>query len=318
MKGFAQDLAGWMQWIAPGPTRRPVHWLLPALFAALLSLGAHAQGLQAVPELRARVMDQTGTLDAASLAALERKLAAFEAERGAQVMVLMVPTTAPEDIADYTQRLGDAWKIGRKNVGDGVLFVIAKEDRRLRIAPAKTLEGAIPDLMARRILDQAVTPAFRNGDYAGGIEVGVDHILALIKGEALPLPNAPSSQRSGDFEWMDLLIFLAFAVPIISSVLRSIFGNKLGVLLTGVGAGGLAWAITAVLWVALVAGLLGMLAGLFMQLLPHMPATGQGRRGGHGGGSGSSGFRGGGGFGGGGFGSGGGGNFGGGGASGGW
>ncbi|MDP2417169.1 MAG: TPM domain-containing protein, partial [Hydrogenophaga sp.] len=209
-------------------------------------------------------------------------------------------------------------KIGRKNVGDGVLFVIAKEDRRLRIAPAKTLEGAIPDLMARRILDQAVTPAFRNGDYAGGIEVGVDHILALIKGEALPLPNAPSSQRSGDFEWMDLLIFLAFAVPIISSVLRSIFGNKLGVLLTGVGAGGLAWAITAVLWVALVAGLLGMLAGLFMQLLPHMPATGQGRRGGHGGGSGSSGFRGGGGFGGGGFGSGGGGNFGGGGASGGW
>ncbi|MDP2416671.1 MAG: TPM domain-containing protein, partial [Hydrogenophaga sp.] len=105
MKGFAQDLAGWMQWIAPGPTRRPVHWLLPALFAALLSLGAHAQGLQAVPELRARVMDQTGTLDAASLAALERKLAAFEAERGAQVMVLMVPTTAPEDIADYTQRL---------------------------------------------------------------------------------------------------------------------------------------------------------------------------------------------------------------------
>lgn len=292
-------------------------WLAIGLFASLISFASHAQGLQAIPELKARVMDQTGTLDAASLAAIEAKLAAFEAERGSQVVVLMLPTTVPEDIADYTQRLGDAWKIGRKDVGDGVLFVIAKDDRRMRIATAKTLEGAIPDLMARRILDQAVTPSFRTGDYAGGIQAGVDQILARIRGEELPLPSA--TQGSGDFEWMDILIFLVFAVPIISSVLRSIFGNKLGVLLTGAGAGGLAWVITSVFWISVGAGLLGMLAGLFMQLIPHVPSAGRRGRGSPWDGASGGGFRGGGGLGGGGgFRSGGGGNFGGGGASGGW
>ncbi len=191
------------------------------------------------------MIDQTGTLDAAGLAALEAKLAAFEQERGSQVVVLMVATTAPEDIADYTQRLGDAWKIGRKDVGDGVLFVIAKDDRRLRIATAKALEGAIPDLMARRILDQAVTPAFRQGDYAGGIKAGVDQILARIRGEDLPLPGAKANPAvAGDLSWPDLLIFLVFAVPMVAAVLRGIFGNKLGTLLTGVGAGGLAYLLT--------------------------------------------------------------------------
>ena len=319
MMGFRQAPANLLRVTAPGPARHPLRWMLLAWLAVLLSWDSHAQSLQVIPELRARVMDQTGTLDATSLARLESQLAAFEAERGSQVVVLIVPTTSPEDIADYTQRLGDSWKIGRRDVGDGVLFVIAKEDRRLRIAPAKILEGAIPDLMARRILDQAVTPAFRRGDYVGGIQAGVDHILALVRGEALPLPNTTPAPGADAFEWMDLLIFLVFAIPIIASVLRSIFGNKLGVLLTGVGAGGLAWALTAVFWIALVAGLLGMLASLFMQRLPHLPAAGQGRRGGHWGGPGNGGFRGGGGFGGGGgFSSGGGGNFGGGGASGGW
>lgn len=290
----------------------PLRWLWAALLAGLLSVASHAQSLQAIPELRARVMDATGTLNADSLAALERQLAAFEAERGTQVVVLMLPSTAPEDIADYTQRLGDAWKIGRPGVGDGLLFVIAKDDRRMRIAPAKSLEGAIPDLLARRILDQAVAPALRNGDYAGGIQAGVDQILARIRGEALPLPESAPSQGN-DFEWMNLLFILVFGISIISSVLRSIFGHKLGVLLTGVGAGSLAWAMTSVVWIALVAALLSMLAGLFARLMPHLPASGSGRRGGSwGGGGGSRGGSGGG------FRSGGGGNFGGGGASGGW
>lgn len=319
MMGFRQVLADLLPRTVPGPARYLVRGWLLALLAALLSLGSHAQGLQAIPELRARVMDLTGTLDASSLATLESQLAAFETERGAQVVVLMVPTTAPEDIADYTQRLGDAWKIGRADVGDGVLFVVAKEDRRLRIAPAKTLEGAIPDLMARRILDQAVTPAFRTGDYAGGIQAGVDSILTLIRGESLPQPNAAPSSGADGFEWMDLLIFLAVAIPMVSSVLRSIFGHKLGMLLTGVGAAGLAWALTSVIWIALVAGLLGMVVGMFMHRLPDLPATHHRGRSGRWDGLGNGGFRGGGGLGGGGgFGSGGGGNFGGGGASGGW
>lgn len=289
-------------------------WLLTTACALVA-----AQGVQELPALSARVIDQTGTLDAASVAALEAKLAAFEQERGSQVVVLMVATTAPEDIADYTQRLGDAWKIGRPDVGDGVLFVIAKDDRRLRIATAKTLEGAIPDLLARRILDQVVTPALRQGDYAGGINAGVDQILARIRGEELPLPDAAQKpSASGDLAWPDLLIFLAFAVPMVAAVLRGIFGNKLGTLLTGVGAAGLAYLLTAVFWIAVGAGLLGMVAALFMQHLPMHSGTGRGGRGGSWGGGGFGG-RGSGGFGGGGgFRSGGGGNFGGGGASGGW
>lgn len=298
-------------------------WLRALLLATLWLLAplAQGQGVLPLPELRARVTDQTGTLDASRLASLEARLAAFEAQRGTQVAVLIVPTTQPEDIADYTQRLGDAWKIGRKDVGDGVLFVVAKNDRRMRIAPAKTLEGAIPDLMARRIIDQAVAPAFRNNDYAGGIQAGVDQILARVAGEDLPLPG--DSAVSTGFEGMaplDILVFLAFAVPIGSALLRGLFGNKLGTLLTGVGAGGLAWLLTAVVWISVGAGLLAMLAALFLQMLPAMPRSGRGGRGGGGhwggggfGGGGSGGFGGGGGFS-----SGGGGNFGGGGASGGW
>lgn len=286
-------------------------WLLTALCA-------HAQGLLPLPALKARVIDQTGTLDAGQLATLESRLAAFEAERGTQIAVVLVPTTQPEDIADYTQRLGDAWKIGRADVGDGVLLVVAKNDRRVRIATSKTLEGAIPDLMARRIIDEAVTPAFRRNDFAGGLTAGVDQIMARVTGEALPLPGpAPQTQAEAP-EMLDLLIFAVFVVPIASGVLRSLFGNKLGTLLTGAGAGGLAWVMTSVLWIAIGAGLLAMLAALFFQMLPSMPTSGRGRGGGHWGGGGwSGGGRSGGGFGGG-FSSGGGGNFGGGGASGSW
>lgn len=284
------------------------------LFAALCT---QAQGLVPLPELKARVTDQTGTLDAGQRAALESRLAAFEAERGTQIAVVLVPTTQPEDIADYTQRLGDAWKIGRADVGDGVLLVVAKNDRRVRIATSKTLEGAIPDLMARRIIDEAVTPAFRRNDFAGGLQAGVDQIMARVTGEALPMPGPSSRPDSRDPEWLDLLVFAVFVVPIASGVLRSLFGNKLGTLLTGAGAGGLAWVMTSVLWIALGAGLLAMIAALFFQMLPSMPTSGRGRGGGHWGGGGWSGGGRSGGLGGG-FSSGGGGNFGGGGASGSW
>ena len=306
-------------------TLRLARWLLALLGLWLVPAWVLAQGLQPIPELRARVIDETGTLDSASLASIEAKLAAFEKSNGSQVVVVMVASTAPEDISDYTQRLGDAWKIGRRDVGDGVLFVIAKDDRRLRIATAKALEGAIPDLIAKRIIDGAVAPAFRVGNYAAGIDAGVDQILARIRGENLPLPAEQAALDRGtglgDFDGMELLVFLVFAVPIFSAVLRGIFGNKLGVLLTGVGAGGLAWVLTTVVWVAIGAGLLGMLAALFLQFLP-APTSGGSGRGGRGGGWGGGGWGGGGGrsggFGGGGFSSGGGGNFGGGGASGGW
>lgn len=287
-----------------------------ALWLLCMAL-AWAQAVLPLPELRSRVIDQTGTLDPTQQAALESRLATFEAQRGTQIVVVLVPTTQPEDIADYTQRLGDAWKVGRQDVGDGVLFVVAKNDRRVRIATSKTLEGAIPDLMARRIIDQAVTPAFRRNDFAGGIEAGVDQIMARVSGENLPLPEAGNAPDDAGFAPMDLLIFLVFAVPMFSAVLRSLFGNKLGTVLTGAGAGAIAWVLTSVFWIAVGAGLLAMLAALFFQMLPSMPSSGRGR---HGGGWGGGGFGGGsrGGGSGGGFSSGGGGNFGGGGASGSW
>lgn len=304
---WRRTLFGWSVGLA-------VAWVLG------VSGAAWAQTLQPLPELHARVMDQTGTLDAAALAAIEAKLSAFEKAHGTQVVVLMVATTAPEDIADYTQRLGDAWKLGRAAVGDGVLFVVAKDDRRMRIAPAKALEGAIPDLMAKRILDESVRPAFKSGDYAGGIQAGVDSILARVNGENLPPPPEWAAAANGaGFEWTDAVVFMMVAVPIISAVLRGLFGNKLGGLLTGLGAGGMVWFMTQVLWVALGVGALALLLGVFVRHWPVSPGGRGGRGGGFGGGMGGpSGGWGGSGGGGGGFGSGGGGDFGGGGASGGW
>ncbi|RFP76057.1 YgcG family protein [Hydrogenophaga borbori] len=299
--------------------------LLRALMALVLGLAtafAWAQGLQPVPELRARAMDLTGTLDAATLQRIEERLAGFERERGTQIVVLMVASTAPEDIADYTQRLGDAWKIGRRDVGDGLLFVIAKDDRRMRIAPAKTLEGAIPDLLARRILDQAVAPALRRGDFAGGIDAGLTQIMAAVRGEALPLPAQEPSARGGAGEWTDALVFLLFAVPMVAGFMRRAFGRGLGIPLTGAATGVIAWLLTSVLWVAAGAAVLGMLVAVLARFMPASVPSSRGRGGpwGGSGGWGGGGFGGGrGGFGGGGgFSSGGGGNFGGGGASGGW
>lgn len=294
--------------------------VLAFLLLALAWLApAQAQGVLPVPELTARVIDQTGTLDAIQRKGLEDKLAAFEQKKGTQIAVLLVPTTAPEDIASYTNRVANAWKIGRKQVGDGVLVVVAKNDRKLRIEVAKTLEGAVPDLAAKRIIDEAITPRFRQDDYAGGLQAGVDQLIARISGEGLPEPeqrSRPQGSAGGGFDWFDLAIFMFFAVPIVGGLLRRIFGSKLGALVTGGGAGLIAMSITSSL---VIAGIAGVIA-LFLSLLSGGLG---GRRSGWGGGPWiSTGGWGGGGSGGwsdgGGFSSGGGGDFGGGGASGDW
>lgn len=306
-------IAGWLtaMWLALG----------------LLQGQAWAQavpGLQAIPALTARVMDTTGTLDEGQKQALEAKLAAFEKAKGSQIVVLMVPTTLPEDIVDYTQRVGDLWKIGRKGVGDGLLLVVAKNDRKVRIATAKTLEGAIPDLAARQVIDRAITPRFREGDFAGGLNASTDQLMALISGEKLPEPEVAqgdfgSSGGAGGFQWMDLAVFLFFAVPIGGRVLAGIIGRKAGSFVTGGAVGVLAWLVTASLLVAGIAAVAGIIFALVASLAPAGRGGGGGGWGGPG--MGGGGFRSGGswgGGGGGGFSSGGGGNFGGGGASGGW
>ncbi len=300
-------------------------WLF--LWAACFWLGAPlAQGVLPVPALTARVIDTTGTLDAIQLKGLDDKLAAFEKDKGTQIAFLLVPSTLPEDISSYANRVANDWKIGRKGVGDGVLLVVAKNDRKVRIEVAKTLEGAVPDLAARQIIDAAITPNFRKDDYGAGLQAAADMLIARIKGEALPAPPAAQQQRSpgggGGFDWMDLAIFLFVAVPIGASIARRVLGRNLGALTVGGGVGAIAMAITSSL---VIGGVAGLVALLYALLAGGAGALGGGRRSGWGGGvagmggggwsSGGGGFSGGGG---GGFSSGGGGDFGGGGASGNW
>jgi uncharacterized protein len=300
-------------------------WAAKHLVAWLLVLGvgvALAQDVLPIPVLNAHVIDQTGTLDAQAQQSLEAKLSAFERDKGSQIVIYMVATTQPEDISSFANRVGNTWKIGRKGVGDGLLLIVAKNDRRVRIEVAKTLEGAIPDLAAKQIIDSAITPNFKLGNYAAGLEAAVLQIQARISGEALPAPSVGKKDGFylGDFQWTDLAIFLFFAVPIAGGIARSIFGRKLGSVLTGTGVGALAMAITASLVVAGVAGVIALVVTLLTGHRSFGSTLGRTSR--HGGGWGSGGFGGNsggfGGGGGGGFSSGGGGDFGGGGASGDW
>jgi len=269
-----------------------------------------------VPPLKARVTDLSGTLNAQQRAALEQSLAEFEARKGAQIAVLMLPTTQPETIDQYAVRVEEAWQLGRKGVDDSALLVIAKNDRRLRIEVGYGLEGAIPDAVAKRIIDNDITPRFREGDFYGGIRAGVDRIMRLIEGEKLPPPAAhgPSASRSLHPEWLFALFFF---VVIGGSVLRAIFGRMLGAGVVGGVAGFVGWALVGSLAIGVVAALIGFLLTLSNDGRSVSP--GRWSSGGYGGGWGGGGWGGGGfsGGGGGGF-SGGGGSSGGGGASGSW
>lgn len=275
-----------------------------------------ARAQQAVPPLTGHVVDTSGTLDQAQRDALETRLTAFEQVKGSQVVLLLVPSTQPEDIASYANRVANSWKIGRKEIGDGLLVIVAVQDRRLRIEVAKTLEGAVPDLAAKRIIDEAITPRFKQGDYAGGLNAGVTRLMALITGEALPEPVKTGVATSGEFDWMQLGIFMFIAVPVVGAVTKGILGNRLGAMVTGGVAGAIAFVLTASILIAALAGVAAVAFGL-VQNTPGRRGQGWQSGGGNSGwGHGGGGF--GGGSSGGGFGSGGGGDFGGGGASGDW
>jgi uncharacterized protein len=204
--------------------------------------------------------------------------------------------------------VGEAWKIGRKEVGDGLLLVIAKDDRTLRIAPAKALEGAVPDLAARQVIDRVIVPRLREGDFAGGISAGLDQLMARISGEALPTAQEGGSRSVAQMEWSTLLVLLFIAVPGLARLLAGGLGRKPAALLTGIGAGLLAWSLGAGLLLSLLAVPVAALWGLIATLAHWRIDRTRGGWGGPGGSSWSSG----------GFRSGGGGDFGGGGASGRW
>ena len=184
---------------------------------AVFALSAWAQ--VAVPDLSRRVTDLTATLNAGQVAALESKLAAFEAQKGSQIAVLIVPTTQPEDIAQFGIRVADRWKVGRKKIDDGVILIIAKDDRKLRLEVGYGLEGAIPDAIAKRVIAETITPYFKAGDYYGGIDAGVQQLMRLVEGEQLPPPGG--SDSGGDDGVFIILIVGGIAAGWLLSILMS-------------------------------------------------------------------------------------------------
>jgi uncharacterized protein len=269
------------------------------LFALLIPLLAWAAD---IPPLKSRVTDLTGTLSAQQKSALEQSLAEFETRKGPQIAVLMVPTTQPETIEQYAVRVFESWKLGRKGVDDGVLLVVAKDDRKLKIETGYGLEGILPDAIAKRIIEDDIIPRFKQGDFYGGIRAGVDRIMRVVEGEKLPPPigrtHPDASSHLGDW-----FIPLVIVVLLAGGIMRAIFGRFVGASVVGTLAAIAGWAMIGSLIAALVVGVIG-----FIVAMVSGSNFGGGRSGWSGGGWG-------GGFGGGGFGGGGGGGFSGGGGS---
>lgn len=273
-------------------------WLF-SLLLLLLPLAVLAE--VAIPPLSARVTDTAGVLQAEQKAALESKLAALEQEKGSQIAILIVPTTQPEAIEQYSIRAVESWKLGRKGIDDGLLILVATDDRAMRIEVGYGLEGVIPDAIAKRVIAETMTPFFRQGDFYGGLNAAVDQLAGLIAGEPLPAPANATSKTANKSPIEGMLPLLLFGAIAVGGILRAIFGRFLGGTIGGGLVGAVVWILGGGLIFAIVLGVIAF----FMTM--------SGGMGGFGGGMGRGGF----GSGGGGF-SGGGGGFGGGGASGRW
>jgi uncharacterized protein len=276
--------------------------LLTFCWVLLFASGSLRAELVPVPALQQRVTDLTQTLTPDQQSQLEAKLAAFEQQKGSQIAVLIVPSTKPEEIEQYSIRVVDAWKLGREKPDDGVLLLVAKDDRKMRLEVGYGLEGAIPDLIAKRIISEIMAPSFRQGDYYGGINNALEQVIKLISGEQLP---APAQARPGGGKLMDMLYVVLIGAFVVGGILRAIFGKFVGGVLNAGVIGALIWVFGGGLIIAIVLAIIAF-------FLTFIGAAGLGHIGGLGG-------LGGGGYGGsGGWGGGGGGGFGGGGASGSW
>ncbi|MDA9424234.1 MULTISPECIES: TPM domain-containing protein [Bradyrhizobium] len=248
--------------------------------ALLLAFALPASADVAVPELTGRVVDQTGTLSSSDIASLSQKLRDFESRKGSQIAVLIVPTTQPEMIEQFSIRVAEAWKIGRKKIDDGAILVVAKNDRHLRIEVGYGLEGALTDVTSRRIIDEDITPKFRSGDFAAGIDAGVDRMMRVIDGEPLPSPS-----RSANFAHnLDDLVPV-FAVALFASIgvggfFRAILGRLLGSLVTGGIIAAVTWFILGSAALAAAVGVLGFIIGFVADLFSAItPGTGRSRGG---------------------------------------
>jgi uncharacterized protein len=227
---------------------------------AMLIVTSQAFALQAIPPLTSPVTDLTQTLSNQEQLALASKLSAFAKEKGSQIAVLIVPTTQPEDISQYSIRVAEAWKIGREKQDDGVIIVVAKDDRKMRVEVGYGLEGAIPDLVAKRIITEIMSPHFKQGDFYGGLNAASDTLEHLILGENLPAPTKANDLGSGI---MDMLPMILFGAIITGMILRSIFGTFFGSALNG----GLVAALVWVFGAAIIAIVLAAIAGFIFTLV---------------------------------------------------
>jgi uncharacterized protein len=232
------------------------------ILALLMCWAFAAMAEIAVPPLSGRVVDQTGTLSSAEIDSLTQRLKNLEARKGSQIAVLMVPTTAPEGIEQYSIRVAEAWKIGRKKIDDGALLVIAKNDRKLRIEVGYGLEGALNDATAARIIEEVITPRFRSGDFAGGVSAGVDRIIRVIDGEALPAP-APRQSSGSSSSFDPFNPFVLFALLVVGAIMRTTLGRLLGSVATGGVVAALAWFIAGSLAASIIAGVIVFIFTMF-------------------------------------------------------
>jgi len=259
------------------------------LLAGMLAWAALAAAQVPVPPLTGHVTDQTGTLNAGQKATLEQALTEFEARKGAQLAVLMIASTAPEEIEQYSMRVAEQWKLGRKKVDDGAILVIAKDDRALRIEVGYGLEGALNDLTSKRIISEVILPRFKQQDFYGGITAGVGQIIRVIDGEALPPPRGRDLPVQSDLQrYGPVLFILAFAL---SSVLRRAIGKVGGAVVTGGVVGVVAWFIAGALSIALISAIAALVftlvgGGRVMHGLGGLYGGGGRGRGGFGGGGG--------------------------------
>ena len=239
-----------------------------SLLALLLCWACSALALVAVPALSGRVVDQTGTLTAGDIAALTQQLKDLETRKGSQIAVLIVPTTDGEAIEQFSLRVAEAWKIGRKRIDDGALLVIAKNDRRLRIEVGYGLEGALTDATTKRIIDEDITPKFKAGDFAGGVSAGVNRMIRVAEGEKLPEPAPPH------WEAPDLLSYLNPGNPlvvvgliILAAALRSFLGRFVGAAAVGGIVGIFGWFVSGSLAAAMLVGFAAFVVTFLFQNL---------------------------------------------------
>ena len=238
-------------------------WLLMAMLSVF---PAAVMADTAIPPLKAHVTDLTATLSASESAFLEQKLAAFEKTKGSQIAVLIVPATQPETIEQYSIRVAEAWQLGRKGVDDGILLLIAKNDRALRIEVGYGLEGAVPDAMAKRIIAEIITPRFKQGQFAEGIDAGIDAIIKLIQGEPLPLPKNTRSGAGAAESHSPLENFISILIGslILGRVLQVFLGRLIGATVTGFGVGFIGWLSFSSIAAAVLIAIAAFVINLFL------------------------------------------------------